>query len=253
MTTSAGPDHPDDSSDPVEQALVLHHRLGGAAAGEATIPPGLRPGSGLALTLPEPVTELPTPLTSALWERRSAYHYARRPVDLGALSSLLRLAVGVSRRIEAYGSADHPLGMAPSAGGLRSLTAYLVVTSADGLVPGVYAYDAPAHAVREILTGDPREALRAAYVQPEFADRAPVTIALAAHLDRTLAKYPLRHYRTLHVDAGIAVQNLYLVASALDLSCCAVAGFHDGAAACLLRLPRQVLPLMFFPVGHRVI
>jgi SagB-type dehydrogenase family enzyme len=200
--------------------------------------------------LPEPRATLQTPLTDALWQRRSRYAFASRPLELGRLSTLLRLAVGVSRTVAAYGDPEHPLSLAPSAGGLRSLTTYAVVREVEGLRPGVYAYDPVEHALFHGDESDPTEALAATYVQPEFATRAPVSLALAAHLDVALAKYPPRHFRTLHLDAGIAVQNLYLVSTALDLACCAVSGFHDERLAALLRLPASSIPMVLFPVGH---
>lgn len=200
------------------------------------------------MRLPAPDTSLPTSLTDALWQRRSRYAFDPRPLSIDALSALLRLAVGVGRTVAAYGDPEHPLSLAPSAGGLRSLTTYVIVRSAEGLSPGVYAYDPVEHAL--VHGTDAVDALESVYVQPEFASRAPVSLALAAHLDVALAKYPPRHFRTLHVDAGIAVQNLYLVSTALDLACCAVSGFHDEKLAALLELPASSIPMMLFPVGH---
>jgi SagB-type dehydrogenase family enzyme len=200
--------------------------------------------------LPAPSTSLPEPLTDALWRRRSHYAFADRPLSISALSTLLRLAVGVSRTVPAYGVDDHPLSLAPSAGGLRSLTTYVIVSRDGEQARGVYAYDPVGHTLVQGSDADPREALASTYVQPEFATRAPVSLAFAAHLDVALAKYPPRHFRTLHVDAGIAAQNLYLVSTALDLACCAVSGFHDDKLAALLRLPPASIPMLLFPVGH---
>ncbi len=86
-------------------------------------------------------------------------------------------------------------------------------------------------------------------------------ILLVARLDTTLVKYPIRHYRTLHVDAGIALQNLYLVATALELAACAVTAFavtafavtafDDYAVTQLLELPDSMFPTVVFPFGRR--
>lgn len=200
------------------------------------------------MRLPEPSTSLPLALTDALWQRRSRYAFDPRPLELGALSTLLRLSVGVSRTVPAYGDDHHPLSLAPSAGGLRSLTTYVLARNVEDLAPGVYAYDPVEHAL--VPGPSDLDALGEVYVQPEFAERAPVSLALAAHLDVALAKYPPRHFRTLHVDAGIAVQNLYLVSTALGLAGCAVSGFHDERLAALLELPASSIPMMLFPVGH---
>lgn len=115
---------------------------------------------------------------------------------------------------------------------------------------GVYQYCAAAHALAELATGDPRPQLRKVYVQPEFAERAAVTVILAARVRRALAKCPVRHYRTLHVDTGIATQNLYLVATALGLRCCAVTGYCDAAARQLLQLDDREFPTLLFAAAH---
>jgi nitroreductase len=52
------------------------------------------------------------------------------------------------------------------------------------------------------------------------------------------------------VDTGIAAQNLYLVATALGLACCAVSGYRDDPLAALLGLGAVEIPTILFPVGH---
>lgn len=78
-----------------------------------------------------------------------------------------------------------------------------------------------------------------------------MAVLVVARLDTTLTKYSIRHYRTLHIDSGIALQNLYLVATALELAGCAVTGFDDHALAQLLRLPDTMFPTALFPFGRR--
>lgn len=190
-------------------------------------------------------------LTDALWSRRSAYSFACRPLELGSLSSLLRLALGVGRRVDAYGDPQYPLSLAPSAGGLRSVRPYVIVQRAEGLELGVYRYDAPAHELERLSQACEERRLREVFVQPEFAERAPVVIALVADLETVLRKYTLRHYRTVHVDTGLAVQNLYPVSTALRLAGCAVAGFHDSALGRVLGLSPGQIPTLLYVVGHR--
>lgn len=211
----------------------------------------MRSESVKSVRLPEPDNDsVPTmPLADALTKRRSGYAFGAEPLPLSTLSTLLRFAVGLGRQVAAYDRPDHPLGLAPSAGGLRSLTPYVISLRTKELPAGVYAYDMVEHQLREVELGDPMVKLRSAYVQPEFAERAPVTLALTADLAVGLAKYPPRHFLTMHVDTGIAVQNLYLVATALDLTCCAVSGFHDEPLAELLRLPASTIPTALFAVG----
>ncbi len=87
------------------------------------------------------------------------------------------------------------------------------------------------------------------YAQSEFAALPAASLALTARLDVALAKYPPRHYRTVHVDAGIGVQNLYLTATAMGMACCAVSGFSDPAAESVLGLDAAAIVTMLVAVG----
>jgi hypothetical protein len=76
-----------------------------------------------------------------------------------------------------------------------------------GIAAVARAAGVSAHALIELATGDPRPQLRKVYVEPEFAERAAVKVVLATRARCALANYPVRHYRTLRVDTGIAAQN----------------------------------------------
>ncbi len=227
----------------IERALAVH-RLLNAQRPEPTAPlPTLR-------HIPLPDVEPPRDrLVATLARRRSHYDFSPRPVALTTVSALLRFSVGVQRFVPAYGVEEYPLGMAPSAGGLDILRAYVLVQRVEGLHPGVYRYEAISHELVELSDDDPAAALRGVYLQEEFGASA-VTIALTARLDVAFDRYPLRHYRTLHVDSGVAVQNLSLVGTALGLASCAVAGFDDAALSTLLGLPHQEIPTMLLATGH---
>lgn len=203
----------------------------------------------ITLELPPPASPQIT-LIDALKTRRSCYDYANRPLTIEALSSLLGHAIGLGRRTRAYGRTDYPLSIAPSGGGLNSVAAYVAVRRVDGLPPGIYAYQPTAHVLTTQATGDPTERMREVYLQTEFATAVAVSLILVGRLRRVLAKYPLRHYRVLHVDAGIAIQNLYLVSTALGLNCCAVTGYRDQSVKELLRLDQGEIPTVVFAVGH---
>ncbi|WP_207843793.1 SagB family peptide dehydrogenase [Williamsia soli] len=201
------------------------------------------------LTLRPPTREPAMPLHAALDDRRSRYDYA--PLDHEDLSALLRWALGPQRTLPTAGG-GHRMSMHPSAGGLASTTAFpIVLRHIDGIAEGVYQFDRDAHQLLRRREGDVRGALTRCLVQPEFAERTPVIIVIVGELEATLVKYSERHYRTLHVDAGLAVANLYLVATALDLACCAISGFYDDQLAETLSLSESQIPLVAFAVGAR--
>lgn len=191
------------------------------------------------IPLPEPVPPAMT-LAEALLSRRS--HYSYRPLSRQDLSSLLWYAVGVQRRSE-----SHVLGTNPNAGGLPTIAVHVVQRGS------VFEYLREPHAL-SLLGGGDLEGVFAQeeFAQEEFARRADTVIVLSGRMGSGQAKYGPRHYRTAHVDAGVAVQNLYLVATALGLGCCAVAGFSDDAVKALVRAGEHDVPLVLFVVGQPV-
>ncbi|MCE7001972.1 SagB family peptide dehydrogenase [Kibdelosporangium philippinense] len=182
-------------------------------------------------------------LAEVLTHRKSSYRYGRMSTE--DLGTLLSWAAGPQRMVR-----DHQFSMAPSAGGLPSLDMYVIARDISGVRQGVHRYSQGTLSL--LLQGDPAPALRSALLQPEFADRAAAVVVIVARLDTTLVKYPVRHYRTLHVDAGILVQNLYLVSTALDLAGCAIAGYDDAVVTDLLSLDETAFPAMLFAVGRQI-
>lgn len=240
----------DDELDPALRRLLAAHRaLETDREPDASAPnPIGEPFGGLPL----PAATLPpsASLRDMLLRRRSRYAFARRPLDAAVIGSLLGGALGVSRRVSAHGGLDYPLGVAPSSGGLNAVTVYLVADRVAGVPSGVHRYRPSTHTLQAVPGAAP-DGLAQGYEQPEFAERAPASLLLTVDVHRAVARYGARHYRVLHIDVGIAAQNLYLVATALDLSCCAVAGFVEEPLRRLAALPETELPALLFPIGWR--
>ncbi|ONI75208.1 hypothetical protein ALI144C_41455 [Actinosynnema sp. ALI-1.44] len=224
-----------------EPLARVHSFLNGPPAGSLDAD-GLVPGDG---TVQLPARRpFDTSLADALTRRRSAYSYGAGPLSTQDIAHLLGWAAGPQRVTR-----GHRFNMAPSAGGLPSLDIYAIARDVAGVPAGVHRYDRSAGTLSALRLGDPTRALRSVLVQPEFATRAAVVLAVVARLDVTLAKYPIRHYRTVHVDAGILAQNLYLVAASAGIACCAVAGFDDAAVTELLGLDETAFPAVLFTAG----
>lgn len=214
---------------------AVHDALNGTAVprrpDRATLPARVD-GPTVALPPPRPPGGS---LEEALVSRRSRYAFGPRQPDLAELASLLVLGVG----------------SAPRAGGLPSVVPHLVVRGAGALAPGVHRADLrlPVRGLAAVRAGDPTAYLAASVDQPPFARRAPVWVALAVDLRMTLTRYPPRHYRTVHLDAGAALQNLLLVATSLGLAACPVMGYDDRAWELLLDLPAGAVVAGVVPVG----
>ncbi|MHA6739232.1 SagB family peptide dehydrogenase [Rhodococcus erythropolis] len=219
----------------VEAVVSLHAALDRTVApsellfDEAALPPVTSEFVELPAPTPLPAQGFP----DILQARRSHYNPAQVALGIDELSNVLH----------------HSLVSSPTAGGMRELTVLMGLTRpCDPLGVGVYRYaQGRAEAVRP---GDVREHLRASLLQPEFVDVFPVLLFVVADVEAPLEKYAMRHYRTMHVDAGVLVQNLYLVTEAMGLVGCAIAGFTDARVASLLNLATTQLPVMAFALGR---
>lgn len=252
MASPGSSAHPD-----VPRLRELHGELNRTATGGVDDPRGAREvmpplvelgRSGVAL----PDAGLPpADLDTVLAARRSSYRYGASPLPLTDLAALLRGALGVQRTVRLPDGGSRALGVAPSAGGLPSLAAYVVARGPGDLRAGVHRADLRAGepTLVPVRLGDPTPFLARALDQPELAERAGAVVVLVARLDTTLPRYPARHYRTLHVDAGVALGHLYLAATALGLPGVAVMGYDDTAFDALLDLPEDRFTAVLFALG----
>ena len=231
----------------IHRALTVHRLLVDPGGSGARTPPAAAHGT---VALGAPASLPSVALGEVLGERRSRYRFG--PLDRDRLSTLLGWALGPGRTTAAPNGPPRTLRLNPSAGGLDSLDVHLVVLRRIGdIAVGTCVFEPSAHVRHRTGTGPCVEALGSCLVQPQFAARASVFVVLAGRLDKTLVKYTERHYRTLHVDAGIAAQNLYLVSTALELAGCAVSGFYDDHIANLVGLRDDSVPLLAFALGGR--
>jgi len=177
-------------------------------------------------------------LGDVLVRRRSSYSFGPEPA-LDDLATLLH----------------HGVGTAPRAGGLPSLVPFVVTRGLGWLESGVHLVDLrlPLPGLAAVRVGDPTTYLAESLDQPPFATLVPLWLALVADLDVSRSRYPARHYRTLHVDAGAALQNVLLVAAARGLPVCPVMGYDDSAWARLLDLGDHCFVTVLVAVGGPVV
>jgi SagB-type dehydrogenase family enzyme len=175
-----------------------------------------RPGVDL------PASHLPrTRLRDALDRRRSRQPRRGRGLALGDVASLLAAA---------YGSATRAGGVArrrvPSGGALYPLEVYGLPLAVESLGRSVFHYDPYGHRL-ETLAPFTEEELAAALVDPTIVPGAALAFVITAMFWRTRFKYGLRGYRFALLEAGHVVQNLTLVAAALDLPLVPLGGWYD--------------------------
>jgi SagB-type dehydrogenase family enzyme len=186
--------------------------------------------------LPQDYLPLSLSLEKVMKSRRSEREYSGQPLTLRELSTLLYFSYGIRGYIPAYNVQRFPLRMAPSSGGLQAIELYMTVNKVDDLRKGIYHYSPSNHSLELIYEGNFRRKMVNICIWQEFIHDASVIIILSCVLERLLWKYGPRAYRYIHMDAGFVAENIYLVAAALRLGACAIAGFSEDKINDLLRI-----------------
>ncbi|MEN8181670.1 MAG: SagB/ThcOx family dehydrogenase [Myxococcota bacterium] len=181
-------------------------------------------------------------LHSALRSRRSRRTYAREELALDQVSQVLWSALGITspggRRTVASAGALHPLEL------------HLVAAHVEDLPPGLYHYDLVNHALIRRGFGDCRPELAVAAYQQHCVRIAAAVVAITAVFERTTGKYGERGVRYVHMEAGLAAQNVYLQAASLHIGTVLVGAFDDREVKRVLDLPREEQPLGLMPLGR---
>jgi SagB-type dehydrogenase family enzyme len=196
--------------------------------GELDPQPVLKPcRTGLSLPEPGPPGTGP-PFFQVLAARRSRREPGPAPITLDQLGAFLHHVARVREVLPAAPGAGRPCAVAagpcPGGGGLRELELYLSVGRCAGLVPGFYRYAADGHQL-EPWPGDPeaaRELLGQAQASMGAAAAPDLLVTLAARVQRVAWKYQTIAYALILKDAGVMLQQMYLVATALGLAPCAI-------------------------------
>lgn len=186
--------------------------------------------------LPSPQRQGRYALEEVFSRRRSQRNFAPEALSAAEIGQLLWAAQGIT----------HPEGMrtAPSCGACYPLQLYV----ADER--GIQTYIPQTHALRRTVWGDRRDLLaRSAYEQTSLGT-APLMIVVTAQLDSLHHRYGGVAARYAAMEAGHAVQNLLLQATALDLVAVPVASMRVELVHDLVQAGSDELPLYLVPVGH---
>ncbi len=181
-------------------------------------------------------------VADALYRRVSRRSFSSDALDLYQIGSLLWSAGGLG-----VDGVSGPTRTIPSAGATYPLDIYLLAGNIDGLAPGLYRYDYISHALYPHLQEDRRKPLAAAALSQDFIATAPASIVLIADYGRTTDRYGDRGVRYVHMDAGSASQNIYLLATELGLSTVAIGAFDDDSVAGVMAVSGK--PLIIMPLG----
>ena len=173
-----------------------------------------------------PFRPLPRPdrpacsLWCALDERRSRRDFGDGVLDLAALTAVLDAAYGV--RHDTHRTV-------PSAGALYPLELYVAARTVEAIAAATYRYDPQLHGLELHAHGDPWSVLSAACPLEGLVDDGSAAILIRAVFGRTRFKYGQRGYRFALLEAGHAMQNAVLAATALRVPALPLGGYYDAA------------------------
>jgi SagB-type dehydrogenase family enzyme len=182
--------------------------------------------------------------------------------DLETLAQLLFFSAGVIR------SKKHPQGetffrAAACTGALYEIELYVVCTdlpgravpglkNPPGLAAGVYHFGAAEFGLRQLRSGDFRQALVDATGSDSSVAHAPVTIICTGTYWRNAWKYHSRTYRHFGWDNGTILANLLAMSAASNLPASIITAFVDSELNALLGLDtKREVAFSLVPIGHK--
>lgn len=176
------------------------------------------------LPLPSP-RRLERSLEHAIEERRSSRPAPDSALDLSGLAALLAAMNGCR-------TGERGRRTIPSGGALYPLELYVLGLRIDDVPHGLYHFDPYDFHLEQL--GGAVEGIEAALLDPSLAENAAAILAVTGVFWRTRFKYGLRGYRFTLLEAGHAVQNGLLAATALGLAALPLGGFYDARIEALL-------------------
>ena len=217
--------------------------------------PAIRPAyAGESVALPAPLAGTSHALRDVMESRRSNREMGSRPVGVEQVSTLLHRVARVKESLPAP-LQDCLLRPYPSGGAIHELEFYLAVGICDGLAPGFYHYRGAEHALTRLAGAEPpaQEMLADCAISWAQPGQPPqCLVVLSSRLPRIAWKYEAIAGKLSHLNAGVALQSLYLVCTDLGLNGSAVgSGRPDLFAAATNNSSWEETSIAEFGFGSR--
>lgn len=172
-------------------------------------------------------------------ERKSCRSFAKAPLSADVIMTCLDAA---------YAADIRPT---PSAGGLYPLRLYAIVRENGSDIPlGYYQYDHQDQSLVRFNDDVDERSLKHIFNDEGLLKNAPVTLVIAANLERHTGKYANRGYRFTLLEAGHAAQNIALSAQELGANSLEYGGFQDEKLADELGMDENERPIITIALGH---
>jgi SagB-type dehydrogenase family enzyme len=170
------------------------------------------------------------PFSRVTEARRSVRSRGEQPLSAAQLGEFLYRAARVKEVRPAKREHGIPyetsIGPCASGGAMHELDLYLTLSRCAGIEPGLYRYDPLAQELEYVADLGPRQTrlLADACVSSGLDTPPDVLITIAARFQRVAWKYQSMAYATILKNAGALYQQMYLVATAMNLAPCGLGG-----------------------------
>lgn len=192
------------------------------------------------ITLPR--CELKMPLEDALSRRTSGREKkSDAAITVDELGGLLQHALAE----RADGKRNYPSG-----GALFPIETYVLAQNIKGVQEGIYHYHPKTHALEHLWSVKEHDKIFVS--QSAWAESAPAIIILTSLWQRNYEKYGDFGYLLGILEAGHIAQNLLLVATALNLSSCPIAGFRGHELEQILDLDEREQPVYTVVISDKL-
>jgi len=196
----------------------------------AVRPPG--PARRIALYKPDmqALEAADVSFTRVTEARRSVRTRGEQPLSAARLGEFLYRSARVKEVHPASREHGSPyeasVRLCASGGAMHELELYLTLSRCAGIEPGLYHYDPLAHELEHLTDLGPRQKrlLADACVSSGLDTPPDVLITLAARFQRVAWKYQSMAYAVTLKNTGALYQQMYLVATAMNLAPCGLGG-----------------------------
>jgi SagB-type dehydrogenase family enzyme len=178
------------------------------------------------------------PIEQVIQRRGSTRKFARNPITLGQLSTILdRATRGVPADL-----------LDPPGAQLNHL--YLIVHAVEGLPPGAYVFHRGRGALECLKQGNFRADAGYLGLQQELPADAAVDVFFLADLRPILQRFGNRGYRAVQLEAGILGGKIYLAAYAQRLGATGLTFFDDDVTRFFSPHAEGQSAIFVVAVGH---
>jgi len=176
------------------------------------------PAAGHVFPLPPPARGGEA-IEEVVLRRGSARRFARRPIALEELSTVLACAAA-------------PVPLEVTSGPALALNCiFLVVNAVEGVPAGAYLYRPEEHALELLREGEFREGAGYLALEQALGADASADIFFLSPLEQVLEALGDRGYRAAQLEAGIAGGRVYLAAYALGRGAAGLTFYDDEVTA----------------------